>query len=561
MDFSNWIVLLVAIPMGSTILTTMLRGWTPAQRAVTVLSLLASCIISIGGVLSLGDGQLLVSQAGDWPAPFGITIVFDQLSGILLSSSSFVALAIYIYGLTSREQESGRGWFHPLYSLLMMGVNFSFLTGDLFNLFVAFEIMLMASYAMMCLGGTRQQLSQCYKYVMINLVGSTFFVIGAALIYGMTGTLNYADLALRVAQSTAPGGSPLPPGFSAVATMLLFVFAVKAALFPLWFWLPDTYHTCSISIAAVFSALLTKVGIYALVRLAPMILAAPNIRQAGPIMTILPFAAGLTMLLGGLAALSMREVRRVLAMLLISHIGYMAFGLAIMTPVSLSGAVFYMMQHMVVMAALFLSCGLIERYQHTSDMADTGGLFKRAPWLSALFFIAIVSLMGLPPFSGFFGKLLLLNEGFRLSSDGYWILSVIGLFTSFFTILALAKVWLRTFWGPPQKDVIAKTITNAAERLSLTPMYIGLTMLVLGSLTIGLGAEFFQKHTAAATYELNEPRVYVANVLGPGLWPDAANASADADSDAITKAKVSVGITNENALLILPTSLVEGGLH
>lgn len=528
MNDSTWIVLLVAVPMLAAILTTMLRGWAPAQRFITVLALLTSLGLSITGLAVMGPDQILVSQAGDWPAPFGITIVFDGLSGLLLAAASFVALCVYVYGLTSREQEVGRGWYHPLFNLLIMGVNFSFLTGDLFNLFVAFEIMLMASYALMALGGGKRQLSQCYKYVMINLVGSTFFVLGAALIYGMTGTLNYADLAVRVAESTMPGGAPLPAGFDAVAMMLLFVFAVKAALFPLWFWLPDTYHTCSISIAALFAGLLTKVGIYVLVRLSPMALAAPNIREDGPIITILPFAAGLTMILGGLAAMSMRETRRVLAMLLISHIGYMAFGLALMSPIALSGTVFYMIQHMIVMAALFLCCGLIERYQRSSDLAETGGLYRHAPWLSVFFFIAMISLIGLPPFSGFFGKFMLLREGFNMSDQGYWLLSALGLMTGFLTLLALGRVWIRTFWGPEQREGVADRIISVSDRITVAPMYVALSLLVIGSLGLGLGAEFIQRQTTHATAELSEPRTYVASILGPGAWPEiVADASAD----------------------------------
>ena len=519
MPTERLIVLLVAIPMATAILTTLFRGWLSAQRTVTTVGLLTSFALSLAWLVTLEPGAVVVSQAGGWPAPFGITLVFDQLSGLLLTAASFVALAVYVFGLGSREQEQGRGWFHPLYALLMMGVNFSFLTGDLFNLFVAFEIMLMASYAMMCLGGDKRQLSQAYKYVMINLVSSTFFVLGAALIYGMTGTLNYADLAVRVMESTMPGRTPLPAGFAAVATMLLFVFAIKAALFPLWFWLPDTYHTCSISIAAVFSGLLTKVGIYALVRLAPMVLAAPNIREAGPIMTILPLAAGLTMILGGLAALSMRETRRVLAMLLISHIGYMAFGLAIMTPASLSGSVYYMLQHMVVMSSLFLACGLIEHYQRSSDLAETGGLARRAPWLAALFFIAMFSLIGLPPLSGFFGKYILLREGFRLSDHGYWLLSVLGLCTGFLTLLALGRVWIRTFWGSAPVSAIADRIAPPPARFAPIPMHAALALLVAGSLGLGLGADLINRRSVDATSELNSPRTYITAVLGPGAWP------------------------------------------
>jgi len=510
------IILLVVTPLAAAIFSTALRGWPSAQRVVTTGGLLANLVMSIRWLVLTQATGPIVTQAGDWPAPFGVSVVFDSLSGMLLVAASLVTLAVYIFGFGSRDQEAGRGWFHPLINLLTVGVNFALLTGDLFNLFVAFEIMLLASYVLMCLGGTKRQLTQTYKYVMLNLIGSVFFVLAAGLTYGLVGTLNYADLAARVAEASAPGGEPLPPGFGAVATILLFVFGLKAAIFPLWFWLPDTYHTCSISVAAIFGGLLTKVGVYAMARLMPMVFAAPGVRDDGPVMGILAVAAGATMVLAGLAALSMNEIRRALSLLLISHVGYMVFGVAVMTPLSLAGTVFYMTQHMIVMAALFLCCGLIERLAGGSDLRGLGGLQKRAPWLSTFFLLAGMSLVGLPPLSGFYGKLMILREGFRLSDQGYWILSALGLLTGFLTLLAIARIWARTFWTPPSAAVSRGRDYTAAV---LTPGYAGAAALTAAAVMIGLAAELFVRTSNDAARELNAPRTYVAAVLGEGAWP------------------------------------------
>jgi len=280
---NNWIVLLMAFPMGAGILTTLLRGHVTSQRLVGIVSLSSTLLLSILFLVKMdGPQSMLFSRVGEWNPPYGIAIVFDGVSGILLVVSSLVALACYLHSFSVLDRRIEKGWFHPLFHLLMMGVNFAFLTGDLFNLFVAFEIMLMASYALLTLGATRAQLSQAYKYVILNLIGSTIFVLGAGIVYGMMGTLNYADLARIVAEAHA-SNEALPRGFQSVAVMLLLVFGLKGAIFPLWFWLPDTYHTLPTSISGLFAALLSKIGVYAILRLFPMVFAAPGVHERGEI--------------------------------------------------------------------------------------------------------------------------------------------------------------------------------------------------------------------------------------------------------------------------------------
>jgi multicomponent Na+:H+ antiporter subunit D len=470
------------------------------------------------------------TQMGGWPAPFGITIVFDGISGALLVTTQLVALAALIYASGSLSPLTERRWFHPLAHLLVMGVNYSFLTGDLFNLFVAFEVMLMSSYALLCAGGSRRQMTQAYKYVMLNLIASGFFVLGAGLVYGMMGTLNYADLARVVAASGAPGGEPLPAAFPAVATMLLFVFALKAAVFPLWFWLPDTYHTTPIPVAALFGGLLTKVGVYAMLRLMPMVFAAPAVRDETPLVLILTVAAGTTMVLGALCALAMRSVRRVIAMLLVSHIGFPLMGIALMAPAALAGALFYSVQSMLTVAAMFICCGIVERLTGTDDMDRLGGLHRRAPWLSALFLIAAMSTVGLPPLSGFYGKLAILQTAldpeleaaFGGAAGHVWtILSVALIVTSALTLIVLAKVYARVFWVSPEGEVATQSRLAFPGRTSgLRAAYVSAALLVSASVGVGLAPEPLLSTTAAATAELNEPRGYVTAVLGDEAWTE-----------------------------------------
>ncbi len=529
----TWIILLVATPMFAGIATTCLRGHVIAQRFVGLASLIACAMMSIGWLFALQPAGIFVQQVGGWAAPFGISVIFDSLSGLLIASANLVGLAAYIHSFGSIRPRIEKGWFHPLFHLLMMGVNFAFLTGDLFNLFVAFEIMLMSSYALICISATRQQLAQTYKYVILNLIGSTIFVLGAGLMYGMMGTLNYADLARLVSEALVTG-TPLPTGFFAVSVMLVFVFALKAAVFPLWFWLPDTYHTSPIAICAMFSGLLTKVGIYSMCRLYPMIFAAPGVREmtANWLPHVLAYVAGATMLLGIMAALPLSSIRRILACTLVSHMGYLIFGIVLLSDASLSGTLYYMAQHMLVMTALFLCCGLIEIKAGTDDLSKIGGLCKGSPWLGAMFLIAGMSLVGLPPFSGFFGKVLILGEGIRIGGTTNWILTGIGLVTGVLTLVVIAKVWSLAFWSPPRTARPSTTYPSARLLTAQTrPGYFAVLILVVASLAMGLGAGPAMKITDGATAGLSEPTMYVNAVFGRNVFPPRAEALLGSDDE------------------------------
>lgn len=499
------IALFVVTPLTAGLVTIALVNRPFLSRVVGTASFLVTMATAMFLLSRIRSGpDVLVSQMGGWIAPYGISIVFDHLSGLLLAAASLVAVASYIHSFSSIDPATERRYFHPLIQLMMFGVNLSFLTGDLFNLFVSFEIMLMGSYALLCIGTSKKQLSQAYKYVVLNLLASTVFVMTAGMVYGMLGTLNLADLARIVATRH----DDLPVGFTALSVMLLLVFGLKAAIFPLWFWLPDTYYTCPISIAGLFGGLLTKVGVYAVLRTFPLIFAVGPARDI--VIPLLTVAAGCTMWFGVLGAASHPSVRRILSIQLIAGVGYMIFGIAVFNRLALAGCIFYMVQHMVVQCALFLCCGLMEKHAGTDELKRMGGLMKRDPFLALLFFIAAMSLVGLPPLSGFFGKLALIQAGW----DRTWGLTAVALISSVVALLSMLRLWANAFWGPSSQSTQPIETPNR-----LNPGYLATTLLVGVAIGIGLGAEPLYQLAFTAADQLVDPRPYIEAVLEPKGLP------------------------------------------
>lgn len=515
------LVLLVLIPLSAGLISLLLVNQPRLARSVGVVALLAVLTLSVwllGYSHINGPGLVLTTQLGDWPAPFGISLVFDALSGLLLAASALVALACYIHSFSSLKPEAERRYFHPLAHLLVFGVNLSFLTGDLFNLFVAFEVMLMASYALITLGSTRKQLTQAYKYVLLNLLASTIFVAAAGMVYGMFGTLNIAHLT-AIVRHTVESGERLPTGFTGLAVLLLLVFGLKGAFFPLWFWLPDTYYTCPIALGAWFGGTLTKVGVYAVARLFPFAFAQGDGGQS-VILPIIAVSAAFTMFLGVLGAVSQHEIRRILAIHVISQVGYMVFGIAVMTPLALAGVVYYMIQHMVVKASLFLCCGVMERDAGTDDLDHMGGMLKKHVWLGVLFLVAALSLVGLPPLSGFFGKLVIIREGW----DNHGWLSIIGLATGALTLLSMMKIFSYAFWSPAPKEPTPSTSVDIAREpgRSWAPAYLGIIILVVSAVGLGLAAGPVLEIAMVAGEQMADPTEYIRAVAlleAPGTDP------------------------------------------
>ncbi|MAE67639.1 MAG: Na+/H+ antiporter subunit D [Phycisphaeraceae bacterium] len=514
------IILFVLVPMTAGVVTLLLHRHKPAQRVIGLFFLLFNVITSLSALYHVyagadRAGRILVSQMGNWPAPFGITIAVDPLAAIMLAVCSIVCLAVFIYCVSQLKDNIAGGYFHPLYHLLIFGVQWSFITGDLFNLFVAFEIMLMASYAMFCLGTTRDQMRQAYKYVLLNLVGSTLFVTCAGMLYGQLGTLNMADMARIALQGQ------LPTAAVPVVAMLLVVFGLKTAIFPIWFWLPDSYYTMPAAIGGLFAGLLTKVGAYVMIRVFVMMFGtAEAVTQV--VAPVILVSAAVTMFFGVLGAVSMHTVRRILSIHIISQVGYMIFGVGLAIGAGLSeevrmmaaaGAIFFIIHNMAVKCCLFLCGGLMVEHAGSDDLEKIGGLLPRAPWLAALFLVAALSLAGLPPLSGFFGKWVLIKEGW---TAGHYVITGFAIATSLLTLLSMLKIWSYGFWNPPRGHHV--------DRPHDTPRTSGgivaIAMLVFVALSMGFGAQAWFDVCRGAARSLIDPKPYITAVLGPRVLDD-----------------------------------------
>ncbi|MBV9514652.1 MAG: Na+/H+ antiporter subunit D [Mycobacteriaceae bacterium] len=435
----------VLIPVGGAALT-MIVGRHPRLQQVITLAALASVVAVCATLIYLTDRHGTIAVfVGGWGqlvaglGPLGIALVVDRLSALMMIVSSIVLLAVVLYaigqGIRDGDERQPVSIFLPTYLVLSAGVCDAFLAGDLFNLFVGFEVLLTASFVLLTIGASADRVRAGIAYVMVSMVSSLIFLFGVALVYATTGTLNMAELAQRV-DHVAPGTR------SAVFAVLLVAFGIKAAVFPLSAWLPDSYPTAPAPVTAVFAGLLTKVGVYAIIRAHSLLFPAAGLDN------VLLWAALLTMLIGVLGAIAQSDIKRLLSFTLVSHIGYMVFGIALATQPGMSGAIYYVVHHIIVQTTLFLVAGLIERQAGASTLRRLGGLATTSPVLAMLFLIPALNLGGVPPFSGFLGKVALLQAGAQHGSALAWILVVGGVSTSLLTLYVVTRVYSKAFWRP-----------------------------------------------------------------------------------------------------------------
>ena len=395
---------------------------------------------------------------GAWPETLGIVLVADRLAALMLLVSAIVTLAVLAYsvgqGMTEDEEGAPISVYHPTFLVLVAGVANAFLAGDLFNLFVSFEMLLFASYVLLTLGGTAARVRAGTIYVLVNLLSSTLFLISLAVTYAATGTLTLAHLAERLAE--------LPDHVSMMIQLLLLTtFAIKAAVFPLSLWLPDSYPTAPAPVTAVFAGLLTKVGVYAILRMQTLLF--PD----SPLTDLLLWAALLTMLIGILGAIAQSDIKRMLSFTLVSHIGYLILGIGLDSRAGTAGTTFYVVHHITIQTALFLVLGLVERRAGSTSLLRMGGLARIAPLLGVLFFVPAMNLAGIPPFSGFIGKVGLFQAAQLDGSPLAWTLVAAGAATSLLTLYAVAKTWAVAFWRTPREahealEAIGASVGEAA---------------------------------------------------------------------------------------------------
>ena len=499
----------VVLPLLAAALNIALVGSQRVQRVVSVLTLTAVLAVSVVLLVVVDEDGTAVVQLGGWEAPVGISLVADRLSALLLVVSAAVLLAVLVYAVgqgVADRRETPLAVFHPCYLVLAAGIAMAFLTGDLFNLFVAFEVMLVASYVLITLEGGAAQVRAGMTYVVVSLLSSALFVTAVGLVYAATGTVNMADAAVRLAEQ--PTGLRVALGLT-----LLVVFGIKAAIFPLFSWLPDSYPTAPSPVTAVFAGLLTKVGVYAIIRTQTLLF--PDSQVIDQVLLVL---AVLTMVVGILGALVQDDLKRLLSFTIVSHIGYMLFGLGLATAAGLAGAVLYTVHHIVVQTTLFLVAGLMERREGTSSLRRSGGLQRVAPVLAVLYLVPALSLAGIPPLSGFVAKLGLLQAG--LADGGVLALVAVAaaVLTSLLTLYAMGRVWSEVFWGPVAEVVPDTDLHDSVDvGVARTPrlMLGAAAVAVVGGLAITVVAGPLYALTARAADELVQPAGYVSAVLEP----------------------------------------------
>jgi multicomponent Na+:H+ antiporter subunit D len=505
--------LVVMVPLLGAASALILGRHPRMQRVVALVAL--TVVLVIGAVLLvIVDGEsTLVMEVGGWSAPFGIVLVVDRLSALMVVVSAAVMLAVLIFsvgqGLADGDDEAPVSIYYPTYLILATGVFTAFIAGDLFNLYVGFEILL-------TLGGTEARIRAGVTYIVVSLLSSALFLASIAMIYGAVGTVNIAQISVRMAE--------VPVDVQIILhTMLLVAFGIKAAVFPLSFWLPDSYPTAPAPVTAVFAGLLTKVGVYAIIRTETIIFPGPELNP------FLMVVALLTMVVGALGAVAQADIKRLLSFTLVSHIGYMILGVALGTVAGTSAAIFYVVHHIIVQTTLFLAAGLIERKGGSTSINELGGLLKASPLIAALFFIPALNLGGIPPFSGFIGKLALFEASAEQGTGLSYLLIGAGAFVSLLTLYALMRVWNMAFWRPdadvadydspmlhnvseaPNAPVLQQTRSTPALMVAAT----GAMVVVSVALTVFAGPLFALSSRAGENLE--GPRSYVESVFPGGI--------------------------------------------
>ena len=497
----TWLVPVpIVLPLLGAALSILVGRSRLAQRVIGVAVLGTLVVASVVLLLVVDRDGTLVAEAGGWAAPMGITLVADRFAAVLLVVAQVTLFAVLLYAIGEPGAERNHVGFQSVYLVLAAGVAASFLTGDLFNLFVAFEMMLTASYVLLTLGGRGEQVRSGMTYIVISLIASTLFVTALALLYSATGTVNMADLAVRMGD--------LPAGVrTAFAVLLVVVFGIKAAVFPLFFWLPDAYPTAPSPITAIFAGLLTKVGVYAMVR-TQLLLFTDDSRPA----TLLLVIAGATMIVGVLGAIAQDDIRRVLSFTIVSQIGYMIMGLGFFTLAGIAAVIYSMIHHIIVKTALFLIGGLVDHAAGSSRLSRIGGMVRTTPFLAAMFLVSALSLAGIPPFSGFVSKFALIDAG--IAEDQFAVVGV-SLVVSLLTLFSMVRIWAGAFWSPAEDPSFAVPTRQVGPGGGPRLMVVPTAVLVACSLAVAAAAGPLYALGERAAHDLLDRAAYIGEVLGP----------------------------------------------
>ena len=502
----QWLVILpVALSLGFGAALMMMRHTIRLHAIVAIIGLsilVAVDLLLLGRVLAGGPVTMMM---GRWLPPFGIAFTVDVAGALFALTAAIVALVGAVYATKDINVSGRRYGFYPFLMVLMAGVSGAFLTGDIFNLYVWFEVLLISSFGLLILGSEREQIDGALKYAILNLIGTTLFLISVGYLYAIFGTLNMADIARQASAhaDTAP--------LMTLSALFILAFAMKAAAFPVNFWLPASYHTPRIVVAALFGGLLTKVGVYALMRV--MVMLFPLQREE--LSFVIAVSAALTMVIGALGALAQNDLRRMAGFAVIAGIGNVMAGIAIGGTAGTGGAILYALHSIVAMTALYLLVGEAARIGGSWSLQTLGGIYRQAPWVAAGAFVIFFATAGLPPFSGLWPKIVLLKAALDI---GAWWLSAAILVSAFLITLALGRVFLLAFWRPrpggdaaePAAAVAAPLAAGAWERSG------PLAGLVLLLVFFGLFPEVPVRLSQAAASSLADPAAYIQSVFPAG---------------------------------------------
>jgi multicomponent K+:H+ antiporter subunit D len=489
------VVLPIVLPLAAGALLVLVERWRPHWQApLSLAATLAAAVLAMVLLVQAGDGRVQVYLAGNWQAPYGIALALDRVAALMLVLTAAVAVPALLFALSDTAAR-GPG-FHALFQFQLMGLNGAFLTADLFNLFVFFEVLLGASYGLLLHGGGRARLKAGLHYVVFNLAGSALFLLALSLLYALAGTLNMADLAVKLAALPAPDHALA----QTAALLLLTVFAVKAALLPLYFWLPDAYAAASAPVAALF-AIMTKVGVYAIARVTTLVFGAGALADvAAP---ALPALALATLVLAAMGALAAPRLRTLVAYLVVGSAGTLLLALGLGSAQTLAAGLFYLVPSTLVAAAWFLLAEHVTAARGGHDTLTPAA--PAGPLLGVAFFIAAVAVAGVPPLAGFLGKAWLLQAAGQTD----WALPAVAvvLGSSLALMAALARAGATLFWAGGPAAAVPAAARPAPQRAAIGA-------LLAAVLACAAAAGPLAAYCEAAALQMHAPQAYIAAVLG-----------------------------------------------
>ena len=489
----NLLLFPVLIPFLFAAISLFFPKKVKAQRITAITGLLLALVSAIILLVKVKTDGVQALTLGSWAPPFGITMVSDMLSVLLVTSSILISLFVVWYSFSSIGEEREKAFYYPAILFMLTGVNGAFTTGDIFNMFVFFEVLLMSSYVLIVLGGEKVQLRESIKYILVNIVSSSLFVITVGYLYSVVGTLNMADISIKLANIGQTGI------VTVIAVLFLIVFGIKGGIFPLFFWLPGSYAAPPVPVLALFGALLTKVGVYAIIRTYTLFFTT----DVGYTHELLMIISIITIIVGCIGALAYFDLKQIIIYNIVIAVGVILFGVSTMNESGLMGSVFYLIHDILIKGALFLLIGIIIKITGTSNLRKMGGLIKHYPILGWSYLIAAFGLAGIPPLSGFVGKLLIVQGG--LEGEYIWQ-SIFILASSLVVLLSAIRIFIYAFWG---EEKGSHDISPKSYRHLMAPT----VTLVAITVLYGIGSEFLVPFMTDSTSVLHDPSVYTDAVF------------------------------------------------